>query len=276
MGECSFCGKSAGFLRSAHKECQVKYDSGVETISELLLASAKGKTNLETTENEVRQIAASSFVYEEILRQCALKALELAVDYALDDDLLTEEEERAIDKYKTHFGLSPEQVSSSPAYVKLVKAGVLREIFEGKIPDRVNIVGDLPVNFQKSEQLIWVFNEVEYLQPRTRTTYEGASRGVSLRIVKGVYYRTGQFKGRPVQQTSFVTIDNGILALTNKHLYFAGTMKSLRVPYSKIVTFQPYSDGLAINRGLAKPDVFITGDGWFTYNLVSSLASSRL
>jgi hypothetical protein len=46
------------------------------------------------------------------------------------------------------------------------------------------------------------------------------------------------------------------------------------VAYDKIVSFTPYSDGIGIQRDAqtAKPQVFVTGDGWFTYNLIANLA----
>jgi hypothetical protein len=46
------------------------------------------------------------------------------------------------------------------------------------------------------------------------------------------------------------------------------------VAYSKIVAFEPYSDGFGIQRDAATalPQTFVTGDGWFAYNLVTNLA----
>ena len=65
-----------------------------------------------------------------------------------------------------------------------------------------------------------------------------------------------------------------MLGLTTKHLYFAGARKKFRVRYAKIVSFEPYSDGLGIMRDAqtAKPQTFRTGDGWFAYNLAANLA----
>ena len=55
----------------------------------------------------------------------------------------------------------------------------------------------LPFNLMKSEDLVWVFKDVDYFVEKTRTHYKGGSQGVSVRVMKGVYYRTGGFKGRP-------------------------------------------------------------------------------
>lgn len=73
---------------------------------------------------------------------------------------------------------------------------------------------------------------------------------MSIRITKGVYYRTGGFKGYPVEKEETIHVDKGILAVTTKHIYFYGPNKSFRIPYSKIVSFTPYSDGIGIQRML--------------------------
>jgi hypothetical protein len=69
-------------------------------------------------------------------------------------------------------------------------------------------------------------------------------------------------------------VDTGLLAITNKHIYFSGGEKDLRVPYAKVVAFHPFSNGVGIIRDTsnAKLQIFVTGDGWFTYNLITNLA----
>lgn len=53
--------------------------------------------------------------------------------------------------------------------------------------------------------------------------------------------------------------------MTNKNLYFSGGGKSLRIPHLKIVTIEPYYDGVGVQRDAqtARPQFFITGNGWF-------------
>lgn len=43
--------------------------------------------------------------------------------------------------------------------------------------------------------------------------------------------------------------------------------------YAKIISFKPFSDGAGVMRDAptAKPRIFVTGDEWFTYNLVINL-----
>ena len=99
----------------------------------------------------------------------------------------------------------------------------------------------------------------------------GVSHGVSVRLVKGVYYRVGAFKGRPVVRQERVSLGMGTLYVTTKHIYFSGPQKSLRIPYSKIVSYEQYSDGIGLMRdaATAKPQVFVTNDGWLAFNLIN-------
>ena len=93
-------------------------------------------------------------------------------------------------------------------------------------------------------------------------------------IARGLYYQPISFRNRPIEWEETVHADIGMLGLTTKHLYFAGARKKFRVRYDKIVSFEPYSDGLGIMRDAqtAKPQTFRTGDGWFAYNLAANLA----
>jgi hypothetical protein len=86
--------------------------------------------------------------------------------------------------------------------------------------------------------------------------------------------RVGAFKGQAIDRTERVRVDTGLLAITNKHIYFTGPAKSLRLPFAKIVSFQPFNDGVGVIRDTAsaKHQIFVTGDRWFTYNLVTNLA----
>ena len=60
-------------------------------------------------------------------------------------------------------------------------------------------------------------------------------------------------------------VDTGLLGLTTKHVYFAGSRKKFRVRYDRIVSLDPYEDGFGIiwDAQAAKPQTFRTGDGWF-------------
>ena len=97
-----------------------------------------------------------------------------------------------------------------------------------------------------------------------------------MRIARGVYYRVGGFKGERYQTEETVHEDNGLMGFTDRHLYFAGDLRRFRIRWDRIVAFEPYADGIGVQRDAqsAKPQAFVTGDGWFTYNLAVNLSQA--
>lgn len=274
MGNCIYCGKPAGFLKKIHKECKQIHEHGKSEIVSLIASVGYKGGDLQQLESQIRQVASSSYIDTLAMKALVVSGWEKAVDRAFDDGILTEEEENALSELKEYFSLSQQEIDKNGSFTKIVKGAVLRDVLDGEIPERVKIDGNLPFNLQKTEKVIWVFQDVDYYEEKTRTHYVGGSQGVSIRIAKGLYYRTGAFKGQRVQTSETVHADTGLLGVTNKHIYFAGVSKRFRINYNKIVAFEPYSDGIGVQRDAqtAKPQTFVTGDGWFTYNLITNLA----
>jgi len=275
MGNCKYCGQPAGFLRRQHKECAAKHDQGWRKMIDLAQQAARGQGDINSLHSRISSIAAHSFVPAEQVNQAIIIGWEQAASHFIEDGNLSLEEENQLTRFAAHFNLSQNELNQRGVYIQFVKGAVLREVMEGKIPDRLKIDTQLPFNFQKSESLIWFFNNVDYYEDKTRRHYVGGSSGVSIRIAKGVYFRTGGFKGHPVETTERVHVGTGIMAVTNKHIYFSSPQKTFRIRLDKIVSFMPYSDGVGIQRdaATAKPQFFITGDGWFTYNLLVNVGN---
>lgn len=274
MGNCVYCGDSAGFLRSAHKECKQRHEGGKSEIVALVSSVSSKDTDYKRLESAIQKIAASSYMNRSAISECIVSGYENAVERALNDHVITEEEEARLSELQRHLGLSRHKLDRNGAFTRVVKGAVIRDVLNGVVPERMQVDGNLPFNLQKSEQLVWVFQDVDYYEVRTRTRYVGGSQGVSLRVTKGVYYRVGGFKGRRVEESDTVHADTGLMGVTTKHIYFAGQSKRFRINYGKIVAFETFSDGIGLQRDAqtAKPQSFRTGDGWFTYNLVANLA----
>jgi len=51
--------------------------------------------------------------------------------------------------------------------------------------------------------------------------------------------------------------------------------KELQLPHAKVVVIEPFQDGVGIHRdgASARRQAFLTGDGWFTYNLLTNVAN---
>lgn len=281
MGNCKYCGKPAGFLRGKHAECEEQHQQrerviqgGRQRIAVEVLRAIKGSENFDSLEKTIAEIEQSSFVPPTERKALLTKGWENSVEQFLEDGILDTTEEKRLVEFKERFALSQSELDRNGALTKTAKAAVLRDVLNGVIPQRMSVDGNLPVNLQKGEQIVWAFSGSKYLEDKTRRQFVGGSQGVSVRVMKGVYYRVGAFKGQAVEHTERVHIDTGWVVVTNKNIYFAGPRKSVRLPYAKIVSFEPFSDGIGVMRdtATAKPQIFVTGDGWFTYNLVTNLS----
>lgn len=247
---------------------------GRSRIVAAALHAVRSTGNFAELENDIDRIEKSSNVPPSERAALLISNWEASVTRILEDGILETLEEERLVEFKERFALDEAELDKNGALTRIAKAAVLRDLLQGVVPARVAIDGALPINIQKSEQLVWAFSNAPYFEEQTRREFVGSSRGFSVRVMKGVYHRAGAFKGQVVEGTERVHVDTGWVAFTTKHIYVAGPRKSLRVPYSKIVSFQPFSDGIGIMRDAttAKPQIFMTGDGWFTYNLATNLA----
>jgi hypothetical protein len=210
----------------------------------------------------------------EICNDAMLSGLMLALDKMLEEGVASDEIEKRVVKYVEGIKMTEEEFESTEAFKKTHKTLILRDIMEGKVPNRFKALGTVHINFQKNETLIWGMSDVPYLEEKTSRSYVGASQGISIRVAKGLYYRAGGFKGQPIEKSNWVHMDTGVIAITNKHLYFAGCKKSFRHPFSKIINIIPFDEGIGIfteNRN-AKPKAFLLDDGLFMFNLIKNLS----
>lgn len=237
--------------------------------------AAMGRAQLGNLFQELAHIADANLVPREQVKATLSEGLDAAVDIMLEDGLLTREEEKRLRDFMAHFSLN--RGAGSAALTRLTQGAVLREVCEGKLPNSPYNGADLPFNFQKSENLVWAFFNVDYYERRTRRTRQGVSQGVSIRVMRGLYYQPRVFRSESVERNVTEHVDAGTVGVTDKHIYFRGQEKSFRIPYAKIVSFDGYSDGFSIVRDAAnaRPQLFATGDGWFAYNLVTNLAKGR-
>lgn len=284
MGNCIYCGKPAGLLRSKHSECVVKEKARLavvksfkDKLQESIVAAVLQPSEAGRIKELIDEAALSGKLTHDEMREAIIAGWCKSVEKCLEDGIIDEDEEQKLMAVKNGFKFTEEDLDKTGAHTRLVKAAVIREVLSGILPERFNLAEPLPINLQKGEKVVWAFGGCEYWEDKTKRSFQGRSNGVSFKVMKGVYYRVGAFKGSPVFSTERVLVDRGAVYITNKHIYFSGPTKSLRVPYSKIVAFQPFDDGIGITRDAqtAKPQIFKTGDGWFSYNLITNLAQSN-
>jgi len=94
------------------------------------------------------------------------------------------------------------------------------------------------------------------------TQYVGGSSGVSFRVARGVYIRSSAFRGRPISTQQMQSDGSGTLYITNKRLLFIASAKTVEIPFGKIASTEPYTDGMRVDIANKPPVIFATGNGW--------------
>ena len=110
---------------------------------------------------------------------------------------------------------------------------------------------------EKTETPIWLFRNVTLHEQKTIRQTVGRHRGFNIRVMKGVYYRTGGFKRTPVETTSMQKVGIGMV----------------KIPYDKIISVNSYSNGIDLQKdGAREKPFFLEGvDSWFCYNVIANL-----
>ena len=80
-----------------------------------------------------------------------MRAWEAAAQGALEDGLLTMDEENALYRYADHFRLTPSQLNRNGVQTSLVQAAVIRDVASDVVPQRQNVTsGRVPFNLMKT------------------------------------------------------------------------------------------------------------------------------
>ncbi len=105
-----------------------------------------------------------------------------------------------------------------------------------------------PVILKKNERALLFLSDVALWEPRAVRQTRGAYGGPTFRVAKGVSFRVGSFQSHSESHEELRTIDQGMLTLTNKRLVFTGTKRTTNIDLRKIVSIEPYKDGIASQR----------------------------
>ena len=199
--------------------------------------------------------------------------LNKTADKFMADGWLADNEQRLIESYTSSLGIAlnclPMQYQSK-SLTRIGQAIVLKDLQRGVLPQKPLAV---PVMLDRGECALWVYDNVTMFQEKVTREYVGGSRGMSYRICKGVTYRTGSFKGHPVERSHMDKVGVGSLVVTNKHFFFHCPTASVKIPYSKLIGVTSYSDGLEVHKEEATPKrtVFQGFDAWFVMNVLNQI-----
>ena len=93
MGNCIYCGKKVGFLKSIHREYEADYHNGKQKIVNIIASTITESSDFINLENDVKAISESSFVKPDDIMNLYSKGFDKAINLMLEDGIITPIEE---------------------------------------------------------------------------------------------------------------------------------------------------------------------------------------
>lgn len=254
--------------------CIERHHKAKHAIENLVADTLSNSAKMDGLFDRVKELSLSGFLTPEERRYHSAAGVIRGLEVFLDDHMLSDAEYALLEVAIRDLEIEPELQRSSGLAKRIAMALTLTKLNKGEVPiDIISIPDDLPFLIQKSESIVWIFDGVSVSERTTQVQYQGSSSGVSIRIMRGVYYRTGAFKGHPVEVEKMKPLGRGALAFTTKHVLFVSNKTSLKIPISKLTAIQAYENGLQIQRdGVRSKPILLSGlDVWFASNVLSLL-----
>jgi hypothetical protein len=272
MGKCIYCNEEAGFLKAKHKSCvenaKLAADRIENAISGLQLDTSSGRSLVDLV---ARERVAGNFPEENFRRLIDMMLTKVANQF-LEDSIISEAEEGVISALLSSWGTIASAPVKSQVLTRVSKALTLGDLANGMFPNRFDGSG-MPIILRKGETWVWGFSSVKYHMFKKNRQFVSGSRGVSVRVAKGVYFRAGASRGRTIVTDDLVHEDTGVFAITNQALHFKGNSASFRLPFDKLQSVQPYADCVEVSdtKQTSKPFYFDVDDPVFAANTIMNL-----
>jgi hypothetical protein len=95
-------------------------------------------------------------------------------------------------------------------------------------------------------------------------------------LPSGLYYWMGAFKGEPIVTSEMKLIATGLTFYTIKNIYFSSPIKSVKIPFNKIISIYSYGNGVSIQKdgATSKPFIFQNVDAPFLQNIMANVKQS--
>ena len=272
MTRCIYCNQPAGFLRWRHEECQERYTRALGTIPELFAKALHSSLPAERFGALLKDAAGASFIKPRDLGALCVRGIGDMIDSVLEERLLTPAEDARITEIKEALG--PGITDVTGLNEKLIKISMLRELSAGELPDRVTVVGPMPIEMRDHERVIWIFNRAIGFRRRLLPEPAPATAGILFPATeKDLYCGLRAFSNDPLPMDDLINEATGDLVVTNRNLYFVFGDGARRIPMTKITALQPHADGIQITceQRQDRSRAFKVDDPWLAANMIVRL-----
>lgn len=181
------------------------------------------------------------------------------------DGYLSPEEEEELRQFQDYYEITPEEIGDEFQYYIAMKT--LSLIKDGELPvlhTNLLLKVDEKCHYETSCNLV---------EQEDRVSYEGGYGGLSFRITKGVYYRTGSSRGERIVEKIKRITDRGRLYITNKRVVFTGDCKNITYKMQGIIDLKLYNDAIVfVEENESKMKYFVF-DNDFDSEIIAQIIS---
>jgi len=235
------------FVLSKKDISEIKSRLNKKSIETLIIKSYDDKILSDKEEMEIINLAEylelpKGYV-EKIRNKISSSILNSALKDKLSDNRLTPKEESELTKLLSDLKISKEQFSKIIPQKKLNQleyAKLLWSLDKGIFYP----IQNPPITLKRKEEcyLILPAKLIEFKTVHKGYSYNNSS--ISIPIMKGVRYRIGGGRAKPIKKEVKIKYP-GKLLLTNLRIVFISNgNKSFQIPFSKLLSFNVYLDGL--------------------------------
>jgi len=271
---CIYCDKPVSLFSSKHEECAASAFLARETISKQIRSYLESGDAAYVGKTSIYVLAAEARLPDAESKDAVKQGFHSAISNILNERVISAEEEARFLRLVHDWSFQPLDLNRNGSWNKVVQSLVIRDLLEGRIPDRCNVAHSTLV-LGKKESYVWIFNGVDVYERKTSRAYEGGHAGVSVRIAKGIYLRQGAHRGHPVEHIATDHLGVGDLVVTNKNLFLVIGGRATKLSLKKLISVTPHSDGISFQcDGARAPQYSIRRlDAWFAYNILMNLAA---
>ena len=218
------------------------YRKKLETIFSDAYISENEKCELEQLKSKLR---LPDDVAVNLYREAVKSTMDSYTKPIFESELFSPEDEERMHHAAKNLGLS---LSFPPdIQEKLSKYRLNWEIVNGKLP-----VLKSDIHLQSGEILHHV-QRINWLEERSETkkvNYSGFT--YSTKIIGGLRWKSGSIRSNRITEKVWKLIDSGQILLTSKRIIFTGEHGNKFIPYSKVLHFEVYSNGIQIQKDSGK------------------------
>lgn len=210
-----------------------------EAYREAVLALADPSVDIKA---EIAELPDANHFGTQDLQRLHDRAFQEIADGMLEDDVLTEEEERELMLAGERLGVTSERMSRD--FAELRNKLAVAQINDGRLPELDR--SQVRLMLKKTETAHGTL-AATLMKERTVREYQSGHQGFSFRVMKGVYYHVGGSKGQAKNVGSeIVPDDQGVLTITSRRAVFTGTKRTRVFEYRNLLDMEVFSDGLRL------------------------------